>query len=303
VSANALENLQGVLCFVRTISPAMQAHLESNTTSLAFCYRIERTDGQVFGFTSWGLDLTVDSEVYEANTISKPTTIKSSAGTGVDNLELEGGIKSDLITDSDLIEGEFDDALIEIFLVNGLDLSMGKIVMFSGFVGEVRQNEFSFFAEARSLIQRATQEVGSICMSTCRADFGDDKCGFDLESLSVTGFPVRVEGTVDTVTSFLVFKSDDLIGSPDGFFASGKVRFLTGNNAGRRMEVKSSLAANGSIALQLPMPSPILVGDTFEIIAGCDKRIETCQSKFGNPINFRGEPHMPGPNAILKVIR
>ena len=31
----------------------------------------------------------------------------------------------------------------------------------------------------------------------------------------------------------------------------------------------------------------------------CDKRFETCRGVFGNGVNFRGFPHMPGQDFIL----
>ena len=31
----------------------------------------------------------------------------------------------------------------------------------------------------------------------------------------------------------------------------------------------------------------------------CDKRFETCRDVFSNTLNFRGFPHMPGPDAVL----
>ena len=36
---------------MKTLSPALQAHLDSGATTLAWCWRIERADGVVFGFT------------------------------------------------------------------------------------------------------------------------------------------------------------------------------------------------------------------------------------------------------------
>ena len=36
---------------MKTLSAALQAHLDSGTTTLAWCWRIERADGVVFGFT------------------------------------------------------------------------------------------------------------------------------------------------------------------------------------------------------------------------------------------------------------
>ena len=35
------------------------------------------------------------------------------------------------------------------------------------------------------------------------------------------------------------------------------------------------------------------VGDRVRLIAGCDKRAETCRMKFLNFLNFRGFPHLP----------
>jgi uncharacterized phage protein (TIGR02218 family) len=45
---------------------------------------------------------------------------------------------------------------------------------------------------------------------------------------------------------------------------------------------------------------PIATGDGFVIRAGCDKRLETCRAKFANAVNFRGFPHIPGSDAIVR---
>ena len=44
----------------------------------------------------------------------------------------------------------------------------------------------------------------------------------------------------------------------------------------------------------------IAEGDNFIIRAGCDKRMETCGAKFANTVNFRGCPHIPGQDAVLR---
>jgi len=44
----------------------------------------------------------------------------------------------------------------------------------------------------------------------------------------------------------------------------------------------------------------IAVGDTFDITAGCDKRFETCKAKFANAANFRGFPHIPGQDTVIR---
>ena len=82
-----------------------------------------------------------------------------------------------------------------------------------------------------------------------------------------------------------------------GWLTGGEVIWTSGNNDGRRMEVKEF--ASTQVVLALPMGKSIQVGDTFDIIAGCDKTRETCQSKFSNIINFRGEPDVPGTDKLL----
>jgi len=42
------------------------------------------------------------------------------------------------------------------------------------------------------------------------------------------------------------------------------------------------------------------VGDAYSLIPGCDKLLTTCRDKFSNVDNFRGEPHLPGMDAILR---
>ena len=51
--------------------------------------------------------------------------------------------------------------------------------------------------------------------------------------------------------------------------------------------------------LEAPVRS-IAGGDDFIVRAGCDKRMETCGAKFANTANFRGFPHIPGQDAVLR---
>lgn len=109
---------------------------------------------------------------------------------------------------------------------------------------------------------------------------------------------VTFAGTVNSVTSSLIFASNALTQAA-GYFTGGEVRWLTGANAGLKREVKEF--ANKQIILALPMPYAIANGDTFNVLAGCDKLFATCKAKFNNVANFRGEPHIPGTDAILKT--
>ena len=67
------------------------------------------------------------------------------------------------------------------------------------------------------------------------------------------------------------------------------------------MEVKSYTV--GQLVLVLPMPYTIAVGNTYSLIAGCDKTFPTCRDRFSNVLNFRGEPYLPGLDSIVQVGR
>ena len=82
-----------------------------------------------------------------------------------------------------------------------------------------------------------------------------------------------------------------------GYFAYGKVKWLTGQNAGFTGEVKSF--SPGVVTLALAMPYPIAAGDTYTITAGCDKTLGTCSARYNNIVHFRGEPYIPGPDTLM----
>ena len=55
------------------------------------------------------------------------------------------------------------------------------------------------------------------------------------------------------------------------------------------------------LSLFAPPPFVPAVGDVLRIQPGCDKRKATCQTVFGNYLNFRGEPFIPGALAVLET--
>lgn len=90
-------------------------------------------------------------------------------------------------------------------------------------------------------------------------------------------------------------------GGGAGFFDFGTVLWNTGPNAGLRMEVKSYVP--GQLALVLPMPFLISVGNSYTVRAGCDRAFTTCRDKFNNVVNFRGEYKLPGIDKMVQVGR
>jgi uncharacterized phage protein (TIGR02218 family) len=274
---------------MRVISPQLEAHFAGGMTTLATCWRITRQDGDEVGFTDHDLPITFESVLYDSIAGFTPTTVESKSNMSVDNLDVEGQVFPSKITEADLLAGLYDYAEIEIFVVNYNDLSQGKLLVKRGRLGEVTLGSQMFQAEARGLTQHLSQTIGQVFSPSCRAILGDSKCKVALASFTVAA-------TVTEVVNNQTFKASTL-SQAAGWFTGGEVVWTSGNNAGRRMEVKEF--ADTQVVLALPMGKSISVGDAFDIIAGCDKTRETCQSKFSNIINFRGEPDVPGTDKLL----
>ena len=107
-------------------------------------------------------------------------------------------------------------------------------------------------------------------------------------------------GIVTTVTERAVFEATlDEPRAIDGWFAGGVLTWETGANAGRSIEVKAWTQESGRIELFLPTGYAIEPSDAFRIHPGCDKRLDTCIDRFANVLNFRGEPYVPGQDAMM----
>jgi len=274
-----------------TLSPAYASHLAGDVTELATCWRITRRDAAVFGFTDAPFDITVSGILYQAALGYSATDVSTSGDLAVDNLTLQGFIDSPSITESDLMAGLWDFAEVEIFEVVRSNLSAGIRRLRRGRIGEVQLGRTVFEAELRGLAQAFTQSLCELTSPTCRATLGDTRCGVALGPLTVTG-------TVTSVTSQRVW-TDSSRAEVATWFTFGRVTWTSGVNAGYAMEVKTH-AAGGVMTLALPMPYAIAVGDAYSLVPGCDKLLTTCRDKFSNIVRFRGEPHLPGQDAILR---
>jgi len=274
---------------MKTVAAALETHLQGEVTTLATCWTVTRTDGEVFRFTSHDRDLTVSGETYLAASGYTSTQISSSDQFSVDNLEVMGVLDSAGITEADLAAGLFDFAEVELFVVNWTDTSIGTLPLRKGWLGEVTRHAAHFVAELRGLTQALQQPVGDAYSVACRADLGDTQCGVTLASYTVAG-------TVTGVTSRREF-TDSALGQADDYFNSGLVAFTSGANNGLSREVKDF--GSGVVTLYQPLPYDIAVSDTFDIYPGCDKSLATCRDTFSNVDNFRGEPYIPGNDKLV----
>jgi len=281
---------------MKTLLTGLPSHLYSGTTTLAWCWRLTRNDGQVFGFTDHDLPLTFDGTTFEPESGFTASEIRTGSDLSVDAQDAEGVLTSSTITETDILDGRWDNAEVEIWRVNWQDTAQ-RVLMRRGAIGQVRRGRVQFVAEMRSLAHVLNQTIGRTFQATCDAALGDARCGVNLNDPAYKG-----AGTVVTVAGDRSFTVSGLSAFADGWFALGTVTWTTGANAGRKAEVLTHEVGTTDVTVTL-LEAPVLAitaGDTFDITAGCDKRFETCRDKFANAVNFRGFPHIPGQDTVIR---
>lgn len=229
-------------------------------------------------------------------------TYKSSAGFFASAVELQaGGVPGDVDTTilfrSGLIErdavelGLYNDAEGEILII---DYSAPEDGAITEFLGVVRATLLPDNAGAVFTLRGDTgnldRPLTEVYTATCRADFGDARCGIDIDAHKASFEVVGATGNV--------FTSD--LTDVDGHYALGTVAWLTGANAGLAQEVAQSLQSDGTVTLYYSPKMPIQAGDTGTIYRGCAKTVAACKA-YANILNFRGEPYIPGPDFRARV--
>jgi uncharacterized phage protein (TIGR02218 family) len=275
---------------VKTLPTGLQAHLDSGVTTLAWCWKLERRDGAVLGFTDHDRNLDFDGVTFAAATGFTASEVVSSLGLAIDNLEVQGALAAAVIAEDDLAAGIYDGASVELWRVNWADTDQ-RVLMRKGTLGEVTRGELAFTAELRGLAHALHQTVGRTFQRLCDADLGDTRCGVDLDAAQFKG-----AGIVDGVADDRVLTVSGLGAFDSNWFRFGRLAWTSGANAGRLAEVKGHGRSSASTTLTLwqRAPKPVEAGDTFTVTAGCDKTLDTCKARFDNIENFRGFPHMPG---------
>jgi len=274
---------------MRRIGDALKAHLASGATTLARCWKLTRADGRVMGFTDHDRDLRFDGVVFRAGSGLDAGALQQGNGLAVDNGQAVGALSDGAISGADIRAGRYDRAEIELWLVNWRDVAQ-RALWFRGMIGEIRQRDGVFEAEIRGLAELLNQAQGRAFHRKCAAVLGDASCKVDL---SAPGYSAEV--TAGEVAGG-VFLLDGLSGFDAGWFAGGVLEVLSGAGAGLRGVIRLDGFHAGRRRVELwealaISPAP---GDRLRLLAGCDKRGETCRLKFHNFLNFRGFPHIPG---------
>ena len=266
------------------------AWLAGGLTSAAYGWRLERRDGVTIGFTSHDREIELDGLIYHASPGMEPSAITESAGLEADGLEVSGAIGSDSIREDDLAAGRWDGARLSICLFDWTQPDAGKRILASGELGEVRYSDNRFEVELNGLAGLLDRPVVPQTSPGCRAQFCDADCGLNHRRF-------WHEPQVESVDGYEVTFAAAIPAPPNGF-AYGQLRWLEGANAGL---IAPILASNtNSVRLAEHPAASTLPGNRVALFEGCDKTLATCSTRFGNAVNFRGEPYLPGNDLLTR---
>jgi len=256
-------------------------------TALAFCWRLERTDGAGIALTSSDRDLERDGLLYRSAPGATPAAVSRNLGLEGNAGEVSGALTADAFTDLDLSLGRWNGASVRLEAVDWTTANAEPIALLGGNLGEVSIEGDGFSAELRGAADRLGKSPCPNTSPECRASLGDKACRIDLAGRSMRAKVASADGNV--------LQLDRPI---EERFLFGRLRYLGGENCGLASGI---LAVNGSeISLRDRPRATIEPGTAVLIREGCDKRFETCVSRFQNAANFRGEPHLPGTDLLTR---
>jgi uncharacterized phage protein (TIGR02218 family) len=274
---------------MREVPPGLAQSLADELTRLAFCWKVTRADGAALGFTSHDRPMTLDGTTYAASPGMEPSAVSASDGIDGGDMEVRGALSSRAIKAEDIADGRYDGARVELRLTDWSAPEAGAMVLAKGSIGDIRRTDTAFEAELRTPAAELDAMPVELCSPECRARLGDQHCRVNLGRLTRLA-------TVAANVSDRDLEVDE--SRADGAYAYGRMRPLSGRLAGLDFEITGSSGTR--ITLRDSVAETLRPGDVVELREGCDRRFVTCRDRFDNAVNFRGEPHVPGADSVLR---
>lgn len=258
--------------------------------TIAMLWRIERHDGVTLGFAAHDRDIHVTHFVYRAAPGMLPSAIEMDDGFDPLDMDIGGALSHRLIRADDLAARRWDHAAVRIGLIDWQQPDEGAGWFWEGHLGAVATDGARFSAELRGVKSQLDQPFVPVSSPSCRAGFCALGCGLSRAAFEQVAV---MSGFSD---DGLVFAGIDAGAAPD--FVHGQLRWISGGNVGLSADIightGSGLQIDGAL-----LADPV-AGDRALLVQGCDKSLATCSGRFGNAINFRGEPHLPGNDLLTR---
>lgn len=251
-------------------------------------WRVIRRDGVTLGLTTHDRDLWFDGVLHRTAPGMVPSAIRRSVDFEPDSAEVQGALSHDSIATADLAVGRFDGAGILIGLVDWE--SRDRHVIYRGTIAEVIEQAGSFTATLESRKAELERDPVPRTSPSCRAAFCGPGCTLSPARFSHAGQVAGFDPLSHAVALTTAAHPADLVG--------GSLRWLDGPQAGLTMQVMA--ATDLGLVLDMPLDASPQLGARVMLLEGCDRTLAICAARFGNAINFQGEPHLPGNDLVTR---
>ena len=251
-------------------------------------WRVLRRDGVALGFTTHDRDLWIDNILHRATPGMVPSAIRRSADFEPDSAEVQGALSHDSISAADLAIGRFDSARVLIGLVDWETLE--SQLLYRGAIGAVAEEAGGFTATLQSRKAELQLDPVPRTSPSCRAAFCGPGCMLSAARFSHDAILTGFDPAENAVSLDCAALPASLIG--------GALRWLDGPQAGTTTGIIA--LSNAALVVDIPLDTPPPIGSRALVREGCDRTLQTCATRFGNALNFQGEPFLPGNDLVTR---
>jgi uncharacterized phage protein (TIGR02218 family) len=234
--------------------------------------QINLKHGKVIRLTNADHDIKFHTHIYNKGGNFNLSLIEQNCDLTPNNFELSGTINSTQISEDELKEGHFIDA--ELTLHRYASQSVNHL--FTGFIRAISLVNKQFVADVLGLKDLLNSKGTQTYSKYCRTTFTGPKCGVIADNFKITAKLNKILSKVN----YRLSRTDKL--GP----LSPAVLAIAGH------DIPSIEDSGDEITLLYPPNLAPKKGDTLTIFLNCDKSFDSCCNKFGNAINFRGEPYI-----------
>jgi uncharacterized phage protein (TIGR02218 family) len=284
---------------VKAASDALIALLRgSSQFIMAALYTITLVGGSVLRYAAAPTELVANGYSFPLGPKFERSKTKVVIGTQVDELDVKVYPETtDLIGAVPFLEaawqGQLDGAMLQVertFMPTYGDTSPGTVVLFAGRISDIDCTRTGIEIKCRSHLELLNiQMPRRLWQSSCTHLFGDAMCQFDRSSRRADVLADAGSTPAQIATSYSP--------SPANLFVQGTIIGLTGSNAGSSRTIANM--GGGWVYVKLAFLSPVLAGDQFRLLPGCDRTVATCTNVFNNASHFGGFPYIPTPETAV----
>ncbi len=282
---------------------------DTTTHRRASCYRITRTDGTVFRFTTSDVALLIENQETQKDEWFLPvgaadiSAESREAALADRNKSFMGAFNADAITNEDMRKGLYRDAEIEEFYVDWRYPWRGRYNFNRYWIADYRWSGDHWDINVSGLGRFFKARIGDVFTRDCRFNLGGPGCRLNLENRVARG--VQVTNVLIANRKFKCkLAMDEISAKSNNWYQYGMVYWRSGGNAGLICAVKNHQWNSGEglhvLEVELPLPANIQVGDAFDLVPGCALTLSACTFKWLNHFNFGGFPWLPGTDKALQ---